>query len=136
MRTPEHRNRVVSGWLTVAIGIGVALVIWQQPQSLRVPAWVAYAAAAAFVFAGLTILDRADSRLKAVFSALTVGGLLVPGVWIAIGSGSRQCSFSVPFVEGVAPGAVCRIAFGFGSLVTAGILVALLVRAGRSDRAG
>jgi len=90
--------REVSGWIAIAVGLGVALMVWLQPEHLRVPAWVVYAAAAVFVLAGLAILVRTGSRLNTLLSALTVAGLLVPGAWVAFGPGSRECSFSLPLV--------------------------------------
>jgi hypothetical protein len=136
MDAADLRRRLVSGWVAVVIGLGLATVIWLHPQQLRVPEGVAYAAAAAFVFAGLAILARMGSRLNAFLAVLTAAGLLVPGAWVAVGPGSRECSFGVPFVQVVLEGAVCRVAFGFGALVVAIAFVALLMRAARSRRAG
>lgn len=136
MSAADRRTQIVGGWLAVIIGIGVGLAVWWQPQGLRAPAWVAYAAASSFVFAGLALLARSGSRWNSVLAAFTAAGLLVPATWVALGPGPRECTFSVTFFEGVAPGAVCRLAFGIGALGLAVVLVALLVRAGRSGRAG
>jgi hypothetical protein len=132
----ETRGRIVSGLFAMAVGVGVSALVWLQPQQLRVPAWVAHACAAAFVFAGLVILTRTGSTLSAYLSALTAAALLVPGAWVAFGPGARECSFSVPFVQGLAPGLVCRAVFGVGAILTAVVFVVLLVRAIKGHSAG
>ena len=131
---PDHdrSSRIVGGRLAVAAGSGVAALIWLQPQQLQAPAWVAYVAAAAFVLAGLAILARTGSRLNALFVALTAAALVVPGGWVAFAPGSRECSFNLPFLEGMAPGAVCRVAFGLGTLIAALLFLLLLLRGLRS----
>ena len=132
----DRRHRTLGGWLAIAIGLGVSVLVARQPQHLHAPAWVVYVAAAAFVCAGIAILARADPRINAFFCALTVAGLLVPGAWAALAPGSRECSISLSFLPEVAPSAVCRVAFGLGALIVAPLFVVLLLRALRSDRAG
>ena len=132
----ENRSRVLGGWLAIAAGLGVCAAVWFQPQRLHAPAWVVYTAALAFVLAGLAILVRSGSKLNFVLSALTALALFVPGAWVAFGSGPRECSFSLPFVDGLAPGVVCRVAFGFGAVLTALVFILLLMRAVRKRSAG
>jgi hypothetical protein len=133
MSTPaaDRRARLTSACLLVAVGLGVAVVVTLAPQHLRVPAWVVYSAAAVFVFAGLGVFARPGSRMSTFLSTLVAAGLMAPGLWIALGPGSRECTVGVPFLEGVATGAVCRAAFGAGALILAAVAVALLVRAAR-----
>ena len=136
----ERRQRLLGALVSTVAGLLTAAMIYLNPEGLHVPAWVAYVACAAFVFAGLTImahefaLHRAHTWL--VFAC--VASLLVPGAWVAFGPGMRECSVSGPFLSGVGSDLVCRGAFGLGAVIVAAILVWIVVRAlrGRSDPEG
>jgi hypothetical protein len=134
---PGGTNRTAGGWLAVVAGLGTAAVIYARPEGLNAPAWVAYTACAAFVFAGLCIV-AAESRLAGLhawLSVATIAAMLGPGAWVAFGPGARPCTFSLPFVTGPASGWVCRCMFGFGAVVLAGLLV-WAVRLALRGRAG
>lgn len=135
--SPTRTQAIVIGWLTIALGLGSAAAIYLHPQSLRAPAWVAYAAVSTFVFAGTSLLAGAfgAKRLVSWLGVLITLGLLVPGLWVAFGPGGRDCSFSLPFVSGRASELVCRAGFGLGALLCVAFLVLLVSRASRAPAA-
>ena len=112
------------------MGAGSAAGIYFHPQSLRAPAWVAYAAVSTFVFAGGALLAGAFGAKRVVpwLGALITLGLLVPGLWVAFGPGGRDCSFSLGFLSGSASELVCRAGFGLGALLCLAFLVLLITR--------
>ena len=133
----ERRQRLLGGVISTAVGLLTAVMIYLRPEALHVPAWVAYAACAAFVFAGLTIMahEFALHRIHAWLVVACVGTLLVPGAWVAFGPGVRECAVSGPFFSGIGTDLVCRGAFGFGAVLVAAILVLVVWRAlRRSDK--
>ena len=58
--------------------------------------------------------------------------LFAVSLWVAFGPGERACSMSIPFLQTMAPDALCRGAFGIGSLLIALFLGVFLYRAIRS----
>ena len=129
MTTVPRRTQFIGAVVSVAAGLAVGFMIHLHPQGLRVPAWVAYVAAAAFVLAGLCLLAGAMEipRLQQWLGIAVTLSMLVVSLWIAFGPGERECSMSIPFVQTVAPDALCRGAFGIGALLVA-LFVGLLVR--------
>jgi hypothetical protein len=115
-----------------------AAMIYRQHDQLHAPAWVAYAACAAFVFAGLAInTDRsALRRTHAWLAVACTAALLVPGAWVAFGPGLRKCSVSVPFFSIVGSELLCRGAFGLGAVIVGALLVGLVLWALRQENAG
>jgi drug/metabolite transporter (DMT)-like permease len=128
----------VLGWLmlgerpTLRRGIGVALgflammlLIGGDIRALGQAPW-----------GGLALIAGAVGarRLVTWLGALTTCGLLVPGSWIALGSGGRDCSFSLPFVNGAASEVVCRAGFGLGALLCLVFLMLLVARAIKANR--
>jgi hypothetical protein len=129
MATISRRAHFIGVIVAVAAGLVVGFMIHLHPEGLRVPAWVAYVAAAAFVLAGLCLLAGAleiDCLQQWLGIAVTLS-MLVVSLWIAFGPGERECSMSIPFVQTVAPDALCRGAFGIGALLVA-LFISLLVR--------
>ena len=128
---PSARQRLTIGLLVAAMGTGVMLLIYFQPQQLRAPSWVAYAAASTFVLAGMALVAGAlgARKLVAWLGVLTVAALMTPAVWIAFGPGARGCSFSLGFLSGAASEWACRGAFGLGALLGAAILFLMLRQA-------
>lgn len=133
-REPTRKQAIVIGWVAIAVGVGSAAGIYFHPQNLRAPAWVAYAAVSAFVFAGAALLGGALGAKRAVpwLGVLTTLGLLAPGLWVAFGPGGRECSFSLGFLSGPASELACRAAFGLGALLCIVFLGLLLTRAIRA----
>ena len=129
MTTVPRRTQFIGAVVSVAAGLAVGFMIHLHPEGLRVPAWVAYVAAAAFVLAGLCLLAGAMEipRLQQWLGIAVTLSMLVVSLWIAFGPGERECSMSIPFVQTVAPDALCRGAFGIGALLVA-LFVGLLVR--------
>lgn len=133
----ERGHRLLGGIISIIAGAFTAAMIYWHPEKLHAPAWVAYTACAAFVFAGLTIAAH-EFGLRRIHSWLVVAcvaALLIPGAWVAFGAGPRECAVSLPFFSTAATGAVCRTAFGFGVVLVAALLVLAVVRARRSRNA-
>ena len=134
----DRRKRLLGGSLSAMVGALTAALIYRYPEQLHAPAWVAYTACSAFVFAGLTII-ASESPLRRIHAWLVVacmGALLVPGAWVAFGPGVRECSVSVPFFSHVGSELLCRGAFGLGTLIVAALLVWVVLRALRQQNAG
>jgi small basic protein len=135
MAEASRRTQLIGAIAALAAGIVTGFMIHAHPEGLRVPAWVAYMAAAAFVFAGLSLLAGSLvanwlQRWLGIAVALSLFGV---SLWVAFGPGERACSVSIPFLQTVAPDALCRGAFGFGSLLI-GLFLGLVVhRAMRSN---
>jgi hypothetical protein len=127
----DRRQRLIGSIVSIIAGALTAAMIYWHPEQLRAPAWVAYTACAAFVFAGLTIMAY-EFGLRRIHSWLVMGcvaALLVPGAWVAFGAGPRECTMNLPFVSTAASGLVCRAAFGFGVVIIAALLVWVVLRA-------
>ena len=125
------------GWLAVIAGAATALIAYSQlPHDSDAPRWVIYAACAAFVLAGASLLipEGGHSRANAWLAVGFIAAMLVPGAWIALGPGPRSCTVSIPFTSGTGSDTLCRGVFGFGSLIVAAILVWAVMNAWRSMR--
>ena len=133
---PSRRQAIVLGIVAIAAGAGTALAIYLRPQALRAPAWVAYAAVGTFVVAGASLIAGAlgAKRLARWLGVLIMCALLVPGSWIALGPGARDCSFSLGFLSGAASEFFCRVGFGLGALLCLAFLVLLLGAAFKANR--
>ncbi len=131
----ERRQRLLGALVCTVAGLLTAAMIYLSPEALRVPAWVAYVACAAFVFAGLTIMahEFALRRTYAWLAVACVASLLVPGAWVAFGPGVRECAVSGPFLSGIGSDLLCRGAFGLGAVIVAALLIWIVVRALRQQ---
>jgi hypothetical protein len=127
---PTRKQALVVGTIALAVGLGCAAAIYFHPQGLHAPAWVAYAAVSTFVLAGIALIAGAygAKRLVQWLGGLIVAGLMTPALWIALGPGGRDCSFSVGFLSGAASEFMCRGAFGAGALLCLVFLVLLVTR--------
>jgi hypothetical protein len=127
----EASSSALIGGLCAVAGVAAAVGIHWHPERLNVPAWVAYAACLAFVFAGLSVVARelAFGRLASWLVVAFMGALVLTAMWVAFGPGSRECSVSFSQFSGFASDWLCRGVFGFGALVGAAFLVWLFRRA-------
>jgi cytosine/uracil/thiamine/allantoin permease len=127
--TISHRTQLIGAVAAVAVGLVVGSMIYLHPEGLRVPAWVAYVAATAFVFTGVCLLAGAAeiNWLQRWLGIAVTLSLLVISLWIAFGPGERECSMSIPFLQTAVADGLCRGAFGIGALLVA-LLLGLLVR--------
>ena len=102
----------------------MALMVY-DPAGLRVPLWVAFAAASTFVTGGAALISGAFAarKLEGGFGVLAVLGLLVPGAWIALGPGDHVCTVTLPFLSTAGAEWLCRGAFGLGALLVLAVLV-------------
>ena len=131
MKAPARHPAI--GALFVLAGIGIGLMVHLQPQGLRAPAWVAYAAALSFSLAGLSLLLQAfdlSRRLQGWVIVLLVACLLTPLVWIAVANPDGTCEANLLGVFLPAPQWVCRT--GIALMLLVGLLIlALTVRHAR-----
>ena len=136
IESSQRRQRLFGGLLAALVGLLTAVMIYLHPENLNVPAWVAYAACAAFVFAGLTIAahEFALRRTHAWLAAACTAGLLIPGAWVALGPGARECSVVSPFFGAAGSDLLCRGVFGVGAAIVAALLVWAVSRALRQQR--
>lgn len=135
MRSAD-RTRSIAGAGLIAAGLAFGLLVFLHPEGLRAPAWVAYAAALAFVCAGiLAFVGQSDSpRLQAWMAVALLMLMFAPAVWIAFGAGARECSVSLPYLFGVARGGSCRVAFAIASVMGLAMLVWAIRRALRAGK--
>jgi len=112
------------------MGLLVGVLIHIHPEGLRVPAWVAYVAASAFVLAGLCVGAAVIgvAWLQRWLGVAVTLSLFVVSLWIAFGPGERECSMSLPLIQSIAPDALCRGAFGVGAILVGLFLVLVLRR--------
>jgi hypothetical protein len=106
----------------------LAVLVHTHPEKLRAPAWVAFAGAGAFAFAGICVVALAlklDHMVRWLVCALLAGMTVVPA-WIAFGSGSRQCTVISLGARSAASEIVCRGAFGLGAVILTLMFVAAL----------
>jgi hypothetical protein len=122
------RQALVIGLLLIAMGLGTAALIYLQPQQLRVPAWVAYAAVATFPLAGTALIAGAlgAPRLVPWLGMFLVAGLLVPSLWVTFGPGQQKCSIYVGNIGAEASDWLCRAGFGIGSIIGLAVFVLLI----------
>jgi hypothetical protein len=116
-----------------------------MPES-HSPAFIAFCAGAAFLFAGLTCMVRARAGMTdlqhdlpdsaprwtqvsyRVLAIGAAGALATIGTFIAIGSGPRAFSLSAPFVEMQTSGELIgRTVFGLGAVIVWIVVIALTV---------
>jgi len=135
---PEPNHPVLVGWFFVAAGTLTAALVYGHPEALHAPAWVAYAACATFVLAGLAVVARAEQRgrLHAALLLATLAAFFSVAAWAAFGPGPRDCSVALPFFQGLAADWLCRGAFSFGALFLAVLLVVLIRRLLRGQPVG
>ena len=172
MSTQESRQQpdraVVQASPQDVIGVGIAFSAaglyfmlgaagyLPMPES-HSPAFIAFCAGAAFLFAGLTFVVRAHAGMLNIESELTdsaprwtqvsyrmmaigiAGALAIIGTFVAIGSGPRAFNLSAPFSEMQTTGeAVGRTVFGLGAVIVWITVIALTVGTVRKlfDRRG
>lgn len=131
-----------AGIALAALGGGLAVLAFVQPPGLHAPAWVVYAMALAFVFAGGLVVARVrrHDRLVAWLPVALLACMVVPPLWIGFGEGERRCG--VAFADdmlrvfGVRSGLPCRIAFGIAAVLGLAMLVLAIRHAARSGRRG
>jgi len=93
-------------------------------SGLHVPLWVAEAAAASFVFAGVAMAGQVVNWLwlQKLGSLGVVWCLFVPGAWIAFGPDTGSCTGGIGIgmltTWREAGNIECRLAFGIGAVIT------------------
>lgn len=113
--------------LSMAAGMAIAVLVYIRPEKLNAPAWVAYAAAAAFFLAGVAMLARraeASHRTTGWIVAGLLACLLTPTFWMAVTDPVRGCGLDVLGWWTVGTGWLCRA--GFLVIAAVGLLVLVL----------
>lgn len=135
-----REGSVAAGVAIAALGSAVALLAYLQPQQMRAPAGVVYAAALAFVFAGWAVVARArgHDRLKAWLPVPLLVCMVAPAVWIAFGPGYRQCGVAAMAgmlrIFGTRSDLPCRLGFGVAAVVGCFLVLLAIRQAVRSSR--
>jgi hypothetical protein len=90
---------------------------------------VGYLAAATFVMAGATLLLQTAGYARAALvpAFLLVASLAGVGGWVGFGPGPRSCEGSLRQVFFLYEGALCRVLFGTGAVLT-GIIALIILR--------
>jgi hypothetical protein len=129
MTAVSRRTQLIGAVAAIATGLVIGFMIHAHPDGLRAPAWVAYAAASEFVLADLCLQAGilGVSRLQRWLGIAVTLPLLAVSSWVAFGPGEGAYSMSIPFLDSVAPEALCRGAFGAGSILI-GLFLGLSVR--------
>lgn len=131
-----------NGVLLIALGGGLAVMSHLRPQGLNVPPVIMDALCLAIFSAGVAVLLGAlgRPRLRAWAMVVCLTAMTAGPAWIALGPGGRTCNAgtSVPFSAAVlsgreqVQGVGCRIAFGLGGILLAGMAIAATVMAIRT----
>lgn len=130
----DRKSNLIAGALSSLMGAGVAAAIYLRPEGLKVPAWVACAAAFAFVLVGFVIfaIETGRVRLHRWLIVALLAAMFTPAAWVAFGPGEREYAVAAGLLNFMAFGLVCRSAFGLGAL----LLAVMLFVAYRAARAG
>ena len=127
---PTRGQTLFAGAAAIALGVFGIIMITLHPENARSPAWVAYAATSAFIFAGAGILvgELGSKRAGDWIGFGAVVALLVTAAWVSFGSGPRNCKALLFFVSLDAAEWACRGVFTLGTLLLALIFVLMLRR--------
>jgi hypothetical protein len=127
------RQRLIGSACT-GVGVVTVWLVTTHPERLRAPAWVAYAACACFVIAGVAIALHSwlSRRAYAWMMVSLLAVMTVIPAWIALGAGSRQCRATTAMLSAETG---CRIGFGVSAVVLAVMLVVAVASARRTDSA-
>ena len=135
-----QEGSVAAGVAIAALGSGVALLAFLQPQQMRAPAGVVYASALAFVFAGWTVVARARGHplLKAWLPVPLLLCMVTPVAWLGFGPGYRQCGIAAVAgmlrIFGTRSDLACRLGFGLAAIVGCFLVLLAIRQAVRSSR--
>lgn len=125
-----RRSQIVGGVASILAGALSGGLAFRHPERMHAPAWVVYAACAAFVLFGLSLLAQAwqFKRLPTVISLFGMVAFVAPFGWVAFGGGARACTASVGWFSQATNETLCRVAFGSGFLLGTLLLIAVTWR--------
>src|SRR5436305_7675744 len=103
--TASRRSQMIAAVVATPSGLLVAYLIHAHPEGLRVPAWVAYVAASAFVLVGLGLFAGVVGvvPLQRWLGVAATACLFVVSAWVAFGPGEIE----FPFLPRAVGEAVC-----------------------------
>jgi uncharacterized membrane protein HdeD (DUF308 family) len=125
--TLSSKAKIRYGLFFICVGLIVSVGMLKNPERLNAPLWLALLAGSTFIIAGIAVCIHAFVSAK-VYAWLIVFLLSVMTcipAWIAFGSGVRQCSASIPLLEGELG---CRAMFSIATVFCFG----MVLLAGRS----
>ncbi len=128
---PSQRSQLLGGSAALATALLVAYEVHTYLEGANAPLWVGDAAAAAFALAGVSLVAGAlrSSRAEWLAAVGAATALLVIALWVAFGTGARDCSLSVAFLQGGPGDLVCQGVFALGTVLV-GLLVVPMLRHG------
>jgi len=115
------RQQLWFGLLMLVVALWLGYTVWSGMPGWSVPPLIAYVVAGCFAAAGVALLlQRAGYARAGTFTIFLLAlGMAAIGGWIGFGPGERRCT-----ANDVAMGeSTCRVVFGGGAIVTAGIAV-------------
>jgi hypothetical protein len=119
IRTQTSPPTVGFGACLLAAAVLTAVLMHLYPEKLRVPAWVAFWAAALLGLAGVCIVMaalRLHSSLRWLVCGILAAMAVIPG-WIATSSAATHCSVVSNGLRAIFPETGCRVVFGLGAVV-------------------
>lgn len=134
-RTPPT---VGIGFLILLVAGGMSLLVHLHPEKLKAPAWVAYLALGLLAFAGVCVVALALrlNQLARWLVCVLLGAMAIVPAWIALGSGTRQCTMFSLGARAAVSELACRGAFGIGAMILAALFILAVRGALRSRDAG
>lgn len=134
-RTPPT---VGIGFLILLVAGGMSFLVHLHPEKLKAPAWVAYLALGLLAFAGVCVVALALrlNQLARWLVCVLLGAMAIVPAWIALGSGTRQCTMFSLGARAAVSEVACRGAFGIGATILATMFILAVRGALRSRDAG
>ena len=134
-REPTPREAIVAALCCLAFGAYLAWLGAVRHPQLRVPPAVAWVLAGVLACAAAVLLAKAARRLRVAgrLAIPILAGFTAVGAWIALGAGPQVCRASGPGVAVAAGDMQCRVAFGIGALISAGMTL-LAIRLARATQ--
>jgi hypothetical protein len=136
----EKVKQSAPGLASLAVGLGILLMINLDPSGAEAPLWVVNAAVSSFVFAGIALIANVFGFvLVSRFATAAIAWMLaMPGLWIMVDGQGASCSASVSLgglsTAGSAASGLCRVVFGMGGVITLAIAIVFTVVAFRARR--
>lgn len=125
MRRPSRREATTAALALSVLAVVLATLALRDDPGLNVPPLIALFAATALFLGAAAVIARAGGRERMAtgFATLILVFFALVGGWIGFGSGERSCTRSIDGRMSESGGTECRVAFGAGAFITAGMAV-------------
>jgi hypothetical protein len=130
-RPTSRREYLAFALICAAAAVYMVWVAATRNSGLRVPPSIAYVVAFVFGLVAVRLLQLRDDPALAGdgFAFLFCAAMTTIGGWIAFGPGPRSCTGGVNDAVAITgSGLACRIPFGVGAAIMAGIAILAAVR--------